>query len=107
MNGNSAPTSVPGSLSRDSPPHLSESPNHSPSPFISSVMPIVTDPSQLAMDPSLDFTDFGGMDLTNFVTSDATISSTMLCLPQAPPNTAQTASTDVRIDVGKPSSKDT
>ena len=99
MNGNGAPPSVSESLGGDSPPHLTESPNHSPSPFISSAMPVVTDPSQLAMDPSLDFSDFGGMDLTNFVTSDATISSTML----SPPNATQVASSDIRIDVGKPS----
>ena len=107
MNGNSAPVSVPGNLCRGSSPHLTESPGHSPSPFISSAMPVVTDPSQLAMDPSLDFSDFGSVDLTNLLTSDATISSTVLSPPHAPPNAAQAASSDVRIDVGKSSSRDT
>ena len=97
-----------------SPQHqLTESPNHSPSPFMSSALP-VTDPSQMAMDPSLDFSDFNGVDLTNFMTSDATISSTSLSPSQALPTTSTTTSTftdtlqpssstsnDIKIDVGK------
>lgn len=87
--------------------HVTESPNHSPSPFMSSALP-VTDPSQMAMDPSLDFSDFNGVDLTNFMTSDATISSTSLSPPQAPPTTStntvqpsSSTSNDIKIDVGK------
>ena len=80
---------------------------------MSSALP-VTDPSQMAMDPSLDFSDFNGVDLTNFMTSDATISSTSLSPPQAPPTTSTTTTTftntvqpssstsnDIKIDVGK------
>ena len=87
-----------------SPQYLMDSPSHSPSPLISSTLPI-TVPPQVAMDPSLDFSDFGGVDLTNFMTSDVTISSTSLSPPQAPPpppSTVQSSSpNDIRINVGK------
>ena len=98
VNGGVSPT-VADSLGGVSPPHLTESPNHSPSPFISSTFPVGTDPSQLAMDPSLDFSEFG--DLTNLITSDATITSTALSPPQGPTHTVQSPSSDVRINVGK------
>ena len=101
MNMNGGAPVVAENLGASPQQQLTESPNHSPSPFMSSALSVTT-PSQLAMDPSLDFSDFDGVDLTNFMTSDATISSTSLSPPQAPPTTVQpSTSYDVRIDVGK------
>lgn len=112
INGNGgvavAPSVIAESLSGGSPHHMTESPNHSPGPLISSTqLPATgtTDPSQLAMDPSLDFNDFSGVDLTNLnvITSDATITSTSLSPPPGPTHNIQTTctSSDVRINVGK------
>ena len=85
-----------------SPPHVTESPNQSPNPFISSTLPMVGPTSELAMDPSLDFSDFSGVDLSQFMTSDTTISSTSLSPRQGPaPPPQSSSSSDVRIDVGK------